>query len=256
MRRRHSIGVANRLGCRGLDAQRLGNAGRLARNDGRGHDLRRRCGLCLRCNGGRRSGPRSGRGLRDDRRGSRGLLSRSRLDLGRRLDGRGRDGTGGQERQRVDVSLLLRRHADAEVDVGLRQLDGAAGPDSADDGALAHDRAPRDPDRPEMDKRRRVTERRLDRNGLAAGRHRAREGDDSPRRRDDLRPRGSAQVDPAVLSACVRMRTVEGERSQHRAVDRPCPGLRRRDRQPKGTQDQHHSESPHEKHSFVVRIEN
>ncbi len=44
------------------------------------------------------------------------------------------------------------------------------------------------------------------------------------RGRDDDRPRLGAEIDPAMLSRGVRVRGVEDERLQDRAVGRPTPG--------------------------------
>ena len=74
-----------------------------------------------------------------------------------------------------------------------------------------------------MYERGRVAERRLNRNGLAARRHRSGERDHAVGRRHDFRARRSAEVDAAVLPGGVRLRTVERERPQHRPVDGPRP---------------------------------
>jgi hypothetical protein len=143
--------------------RRLGNCRRRRSLD------RRSPGL----DGCRRRGRRDFWRGRDDRLDGRLRLRRRRLDHGSR----------GQERQRVDVTLVLSRHPQAEVDKRLRQVDHAARADGPGDGALGHARPAPDADRPEVHERRGVAERRLDRDGLPAGRHRAGERDDAFGRR-------------------------------------------------------------------------
>jgi hypothetical protein len=76
-----------------------------------------------------------------------------------------------------------------------------------------------------MQQRRRVSERGLDRDSLAANRHRARKRHDAV----DRCPYGcaivAADVDATVLSTGIRMRGIEEERTEDRPVDRPCPRL-------------------------------
>jgi hypothetical protein len=177
--------------------------------------LRRRGGLRL---SGRRAGRhRRGRHRPGRRPHSCGRRRRRRRHLRRRgfglLRGRGRrrSGTWRQERQRIDVALVLRRRAQAEVDVRLRVIGHAARPDGADDGPLL-DRGPAlDGDRPEVHQRRRVAERRLDRDRLAPGRNGAGERHDTLSRRAHVRPGRRAEVDTAVLPARIRMGAIERE---------------------------------------------
>jgi hypothetical protein len=193
------------------------------------HDerLRRRRGRLSR----RRAARRHGRGRQRYRHGCR----RRRCDCGRRQrfglrrgGGRRRDGPWRQERQRIDVALLLRRRAQTEVDVRLRMIRHAARPDGADDGALC-DRSPAlDGDRAEVHERRRVTERCLDRDRLAAGRHGSGECHDALSGREHVRPGRRAEVDTAVLPARIRMGTIEREGTKDGPVDGPRPCLRRR----------------------------
>jgi hypothetical protein len=188
-------------------------------------DRRRRCSRCSSCS-----------------------LRRRRAEVGRRLRGCGlRDGllrrrSAWQERKRIHVALLVRRQAHAEVDVRLAQVDDAARPDRADDGAFGDVRAAPDSDRPEVDERDRVSRRRLDRNGLAAGRNGSGERHGPLRRRNHVRARPCCEIDAAVLSGRVRMRAVERERTQNGSVDRPRPGLRRRGQDERAERDD--SDSP------------
>jgi hypothetical protein len=236
--------------------------GRRCRADGRG---RRGLGRCSQRKLGlrhrdcrRRRSTRRRRGRLDRFRGLRRLGDcRSRRDVGRRSlglggsgrrgrrdVGRGRDtgqdgrrglrrrpsdrGSRRQERERIDIALVLASDPQAEVDVRLGEIDHAARPDGADDGALGHVRPARDADRPEVHERRGVPERGLDRDGLPAGRHRAGECHDSLGRREHVGSARSAEVNAAVLPGRVRVRTVEGEGTEHRPVDAPGPGLRGR----------------------------
>ena len=99
-------------------------------------------------------------------RGRRGSRRRRRTGCGRRI-GRWSSGPRGQQRQRVEVALLLRRQAHAEVDIRLRQLGIAARPDRRRPRAPSRRRALGDGDRAEMGERDRVSVRRLDRDALA-----------------------------------------------------------------------------------------
>jgi hypothetical protein len=152
---------------------------------------------------------------------------RSRLGRGRhgrRLRGRR------QEQQRVEVALRVCRPADAQVEVRHRQLRDAARPDRGDRIALGDQAAPPDPERPEMQQRDRVAVGRLDRQRLAAGRHRPGERDGSAGRRDHRRALRSTDVDPAMLAARVRV-VAKAELAQHRPVHGPHPATRARGRE-------------------------
>jgi hypothetical protein len=204
-RRRRCGGARTRHANLGCGRVRLrGSLGRRClghRGHDRGDDGRVRCG---NVRGGRDGGGR--------RRGRRCFGDRPRR----------------QERQRVDVTLLLACQPNAEVDVRLAHVDDAARSDGPDVDALGDVRAAPDTDRAEVDERGRVPRRRLDRDGLAAGRNCAGERHHALGRRDDVRARRRREIDTAVLSRSVRMRAVERERAQYGAVDRPGPGLRRR----------------------------
>ena len=104
----------------------------------------------------------------------------------------------GQKPQRVDVTLRVRGRADAEVDerVPSRRAD----PRSLADVCIAGHR-----DRSEVQQRRRVAERRLDRDRLAAARDRADERDSAGGRRSHGRPVGRGDVDAPVLTGRVRV---------------------------------------------------
>ena len=212
---------------RGRDVRHRGRRG------GRRETPRRCCSGCCRLRNGRdglaergcRSGHRRRRvGLRDDGRRRDSRLTRRLWPRRGRLEHRPRR----QHGQRVDIPLLVRRPAQAEVHVGIGQVDHAARADGADDSTLCDVRTARDAGRAEMDERRRVAERRLDRDGLPTRRHRPREADHPVGRRKDPRPCRRAEVDAAMLARGVRMRTVERERAQDRAVDGPRPRRGRR----------------------------
>jgi hypothetical protein len=127
-------------------------------------------------------------------------------------------------------------------------VDDSARADAAHDRGLADDRATLHTDRAEMDERDRVAERRLDGDRLPAVRHGAGERHHSLRGREHRRAGFRSDVEPAVLPGSVRVRSIEGERPQDRAVDRPGPRLCCRDGQSEETDDQD-SETPH---SFLL----
>jgi hypothetical protein len=200
---------------------------------------------------GRRGGQGrdGGRGRLDDRRGRRvarrlrnGRSGNGRLDRSVGLRRRRGGGPLWQEAERIDVALIVRRHAHAEVDEWLGRVDDPARPHSAHDRTLGHDRSARDADRAEMDERGRVSGRRLNGDRLAAGRHRPRERDDAFGRREHVRTTRRAEVDAAMLARRVGVGVIERERTEHGSVDRPGPGLRRGNGQHERAQ-QHDSES-------------
>jgi hypothetical protein len=250
----------SRAGFRGSSTNVCGHV-----RGGSAHDRRGR--LCGRCSRGR--GGRIGRRRRRRRRCGRSDRARSRLngrrglgDRGRRSWLRGADALGSRNRdcvdarrrrrrntrrqqgQRIDVPLRIARHARAEVDVGLRQVDHAARPDRPDDRAFSHERPAHHCDRPEVDERGGVAERRLDRQRLTPGRHRSRERNDSLRRGEHRAAARSAEIDAAMLAARIRVRVVERKRPQHRTVDGPGPGAGAGDRERTRTNDQDRK-SPH-----------
>jgi hypothetical protein len=123
--------------------------------------------------------------------------------------------------------VCLARNADPEVDVRVGVLRLAARAKCADCGALGDGLALPDGDGPEVNERRGVAVGRLDRHRSPAAGHRSGERHRSGRRRDDGRPGSRTDVDAAVLTGRVGVRP-EDEGSQHRAVDRPGPGVRGR----------------------------
>jgi hypothetical protein len=128
-----------------------------------------------------------------------------------------------QKRERVDVSLLVTGRAQAEVDVRLAGLGSAARAYGSDDAAFVDVRSARDADRPQVDERRRVAGRCLNRHGLATGRHGSCEGDDTLCRSKHRAPARGAQVDAAVLTCRIGVGVVEREGPQDRSGDRPRP---------------------------------
>jgi hypothetical protein len=159
---------------------------------------------------------RRGRGSRlGHRRGSlrlRRFSCRRGSDLCDRRRARRRPPAGRQQGQGIDVALRIARHAHAEVHVRLRQFDDTARADRSHHRRFSHERAARHPDRPEVDERRRVTGRRLDRHRLPAGRHRPGKGHHTLRGGEHRAAARRAKVDAAVLAACVRVRVVERKR--------------------------------------------
>jgi hypothetical protein len=227
----------------------------------RGNGRPRRLGTPLRLGcGGRSHGGRClDRRLRLHRRLRRGSSRLHDLRLRRRVGRRragGGQGPGREKAKGIDVSLLVARDPDAEVDVGLGQVDLAARPHRPDRRAFTYGRPALDGDRSEVHERQRVTGGCLNRHRLAAGRHGAREGHDAGRRREHRSAARCAEVDAAVLSGGVRMRPVERERSQDRTVDRPRPGLGNRHGQCARTTDHQNHESPHDLFLLVASFEN
>jgi hypothetical protein len=143
---------------------------------------------------------------------------------GGRSPGRCRRRARRQQGQRIDVSLRIARHARSEVHVRLRQLGHAARPNGPNHRSFSHEGPAHHSDRPEVDEGGGVSERRLDRHRLAAGRHGPGKGHDSVRGSEYRATAGSAEIDAAVLAAGIGMRIVERKRPQHRAVDGPRPG--------------------------------
>jgi hypothetical protein len=215
------------------------------RRVGRGRGQVRCVGLgCSRLGHSRLGRSRSGRDLRRDRlgrgRGRRLGLVRVPLHLGPRR----------QERHWVDVALVLCRHAQPEIDERLSAVDGAARPDCPHYCALLDVSAAADAHGAEVDERGGVAERRLERDRVAAVRHRSGEADDSVGGREHVRARRCGEIDAAVLACRVRVRTVEGKRAKDGAVDRPCPRLRHGHGQGKPTE-HHDSESPEHEASLL-----
>ena len=166
--------------------------------------------------------------LRLEPRRRRGRCRRRQDRISARSRRRHRDRVGaGQEQLRVDIALRVWGLPDAEVDVRHRQLRNAARVDGADRIALPDRRPAPDRERAEVHERHRVPIRRLDRHRLARGRHGSGERNRAGRRREDGRPHRRADVDPAVLSRRVRVRTVERERRQDGPRHRPAPAQRR-----------------------------
>jgi hypothetical protein len=149
-----------------------------------------------------------------------------------------------QQGQGIDVALWIARHARAEVHVRIGQVDDAARTDCPHHRRFSHERAARHSDRPEVDERRRVSKRRLDRHRLPARRNRSGEGHHTLYGSEHRAAAGRAKVDTSMLAARVRMRVVEPEGPQHRAVDGPGPGLRIRDGERTRANDQDRK-SPH-----------
>jgi hypothetical protein len=112
---------------------------------------------------------------------------------------------------------------DARLGV-LRRAGRAHRPDRR---ALGHGGALLDADRAEVDERDRVAARGLDRDAPTMGGQRPGERDGSAGRSAHRAPVGSRDVDPAVLTAGVRV-GADRERAQHSAVGGPCPRRGRR----------------------------
>jgi hypothetical protein len=125
-----------------------------------------------------------------------------------------------QERERIDVALLVVGMTDPEVHVGLGPGRLAARPDRRHGHSL-RDRIPlADTKGPEMLQGDRVAVGCPDGQRLAASGHGARERDDARRRRRNLRGEISRDVDSAVLPGGVGI-VPELEWAQHSPLGRP-----------------------------------
>ena len=162
----------------------------------------------------------------------------------RRRSGRWRRHAGRQQRQRIDVALRIAGHARAEVHVWIGQVDDAARTDCAHHRRFSDECAARHSDRPEVDERGRVAERRLDRHRLPTRRNRSGERHHTLYGSEHRAAARRAEVDTSVLAGRVRVRVVEPEGAQHRSVDGPRPGLRIRDGERTRANDQD-CKSPH-----------
>ena len=136
-----------------------------------------------------------------------------------------------QERERIDVPLVVGRRPHSEVHKGLGEIHLPTRPDGAHDRGLGDQCAALHPDGAEVHEGCGVAERRLDRDRLAPGRNRAREGDDPIGRRQHRRAGRGAEIHAAVLPARVRVGAIERERPQDGSVHRPGPRTRGRHRQ-------------------------
>jgi hypothetical protein len=107
------------------------------------------------------------------------------------------------------------------------ELRGAARADRSNDGALRDGGVLRHGDQAEVRQRHRQTVGGVDRDRLAARRHRPREADDTGGRREHRCAGVTTDVDAAMLAARVRMRRIEREPLEHGAAHGPRPGSRR-----------------------------
>ncbi len=157
--------------------------------------------------------------------------------------------TNGEQRERVDVSVLFGGETDAEMHVRLRPFGVSARSDRSDDLALDDRGSDAQRDRPEVDKGDRIPVLRADRQAAPFAREPAGERDDPGHRRAHVGSRRRTDVDAAMLTACVRV-VLCGERPEHRPVDGPCPSGRARS--VSKCDEQHRPEDE----DFVARLEN
>jgi hypothetical protein len=128
-----------------------------------------------------------------------------------------------QEKQRIEVALLVRRQPDSEMDVRVRQFRLAARADGAHEGSLG-DRLPSPHGvRAQMHERDGVSVLGPDRHGLSARGHPTRERDRARHRGGDRAAALGADVDSSMLARRVRVFAVEREEGEHRAADGPGP---------------------------------
>jgi hypothetical protein len=139
-----------------------------------------------------------------------------------------------QERQGIEITLVLRRQPHAQVDVRLIDLAVAARPDRPDRRAFRHRRVPGHADRAEMSERDGVSVERLDRDALSRRRNRAGEGDGSRSRCEHRRTFRAFDVDAPMLPGGIRMGGIELKGAEHRTAGRPCPCARPRRKNERG----------------------
>jgi hypothetical protein len=202
-----------------------------------------------RIRGRLRCGHACGR-LSDGAPGARGRRRRGRR---RRVRRRRRD-TRRQQGHRIDVAVVVGREPDAEMDVRSVELRRSARADRRDGHPLVDGLTRTHGERAEVRERDGVSVLRADAQRQPVSRRRAREGDQTSRRRGDGRAGRAAHVDAAMLSSGIRMPAVEREGPEDRPVGRPRPrggGRRQGDRE----QDDEGNEPPHELPP-VVRFEN
>jgi hypothetical protein len=205
---------------------------------------RRRFRRRSRSDRSRRRGRRRGR---DNRRHRRRRRCRGRRCRWCRCRGRrrrsGRRRERREEAERIEVALVVRVQADAQVNVRNVELGRPARPDRPDRCTLGEDGALGDSDRAEMRERDGERVRREDRDALAARGHRPCERHLSGGGRDNRRSRRGADVDAAMLATRVRVRRIERERREHRSGHGPRPRARARDAQQRKRK--HHHAHPH-----------
>ena len=204
----------------------------VVRHDGPGGDLRRRLGLARAGTGLTRRGHGPGGRLARRRRCGVGALLAGRLGLGRRrwmpglgsrrvllLLGRAGDLADRshvrrshvrrcarharpcrQDRQRVDVSVLVGRDSYPQMHVGRRLLGLAARTDGPDDVALEDLLPPADGNGPEVNERHGVAVVGADRDGQASARNGACKADQPRRRCAHGSIRSRSDIDATVLA--------------------------------------------------------
>ena len=243
----------SRSGCRTIprnDRQATDVFGRFGRGN---HGLlapgrRSRSGRCR----WRRSGcRRRRRGLLDARQGRRRLRLHRRRRRGGGGCGNHDPGARGQERERVEVALLVNGAPHAQVHVRLARRCVGALADRADASALPHLVTALHCDRAELQQRHGVTVARADRQRATSRRNGAGERDGPCHRRAHGLADWAAHVDPAMLTCGVRVRP-EDERSQHRPLDRPRPRLCAAGEQQRAQRARDDREPTHRRTSFFV----
>jgi hypothetical protein len=182
---------------------------------------------------------------------------RRRLRLHRRRrhrgGGRGNHDSGplGQERKRVEVTLLVHGPPNAEVHVRLARDRVGALSDRADACAFPDLVPALHANRAELQQRHGVTVTRADGQRATARGHGPGERHRPGNRRAHRLADRTAYVDPPMLPSCIRVRP-EDEWPQHRSVDRPRPRLcaaRKQQREQRARSDH---EPAHRRTSFVV----
>jgi hypothetical protein len=165
-------------------------------------------------------------------------------------------GTRRKDRERVDVTVRIRGHPDAEMNRSRRAVAGSVF-HGADGLSLAYLGVLPDLDRAEPDQRNGVSVGRLDSYSATVVGHRACEGNGAGGGSEDIRVGLCGDVDAAVLPAGIRI-VAERERPDDLAIDRPHPAQRRsrEDQRGDSRHDHEHERTSHPGLLSVVFSEN
>ena len=132
--------------------------------------------------------------------------------------------THGQQRERIDVAVWIRRDSDPKVNVRRSAVVGR-GRDRSDRFSFTHESVLRNSDRAQSDERDRIAVARADGDRAPVPGNGAGEGDSTGRRRARARAGVGGNIDAAVLTAGIGI-VAEGESANHLTVSRPGPARR------------------------------
>jgi hypothetical protein len=125
-----------------------------------------------------------------------------------------------EERERVEVAVLVARETDPEMHVQLVDLRRTAHADATDDRSLLHAYTAPYCERAEMRERDAVARRRSNAERESVARRSSGVRDDAVRRRHDRRTTCARNVDPTVLAGELRLRAIEQKRPEDGPVYR------------------------------------